>query len=553
MRSATVWRAVMTLLLAASVGVDALPVGAATESPSLVSRLVARDHSVDFTVALLGRTLGSAPSNLNARMTQTASESQPSESALPLQPSVVGSVLRTVALSLLSPPVPDPTGIAYDAARGRLLVSDSEVEETSYFAGINMFNLSGQGAFLGGGSTLPFSAEPTGIGFNSANGNLFVSDDVKKEVFEVDPGQDGFLFTPDDVVTSFDTLALGSSDPEGVEYDPITGYLYILDGLSRRLLRIDPGQNGEFDGAGGDDIVMVIDVGSMGAQDPEGLALDVDRRVLLVADHNTETIYEITRGGVLFRTVDISPVGGHRVAGLTVAPRTATPGENSVFLVYRGIDNAANPAENDGVLVELSIPPPSLPPGGTFVDDDGNAHEANIEAIAALGITEGCNPPHNDEFCPNASVTRAEMAVFLVRAMGEAASLPSHRGYFTDVDEGAWFAPWVERLFELGVTVGFADGTYRPNAPVTRGEMSVFLVSAFDHTAELADPVGLFVDVDLEVFYADDVELLRALGVTAGCSSSPLRYCPRDPVRRDQMATFLAGSMNLTPVVPPPG
>ena len=59
-----------------------------------------------------------------------------------------------------------------------------------------------------------------------------------------------------------------------------------------------------------------------------------------------------------------------------------------------------------------------LPPGGTFVDDDGHIFEGAIEAIAAEGITSGCNPPTNDKFCPNDKVTRGEMAVFLVRAMG---------------------------------------------------------------------------------------------------------------------------------------
>lgn len=60
----------------------------------------------------------------------------------------------------------------------------------------------------------------------------------------------------------------------------------------------------------------------------------------------------------------------------------------------------------------------TLPPGGTFGDDDGSIHEANIEAIAADGITKGCNPPVNDMFCPNQSVTRAQMATFLTRALG---------------------------------------------------------------------------------------------------------------------------------------
>lgn len=183
--------------------------------------------------------------------------------------------------------------------------------------------------------------------------------------------------------------------------------------------------------------------------------------------------------------------------------------------------------------------------GNRFIDDDGSAHEANIEAIAALGITQGCNPPLNNQFCPAKNVTRAEMAVFLVQAMGEAGNLPSYQGYFSDVPAGSWYAPWVERLFELKVTVGFLDGTYRPNGTVTRGQMAVFLVTAFDRTAELTEPVGVFTDVDLTKFYADDAELLRKLEVTAGCLTNPLRYCPDSPVRRDHMATFLAKSLGL--------
>lgn len=183
--------------------------------------------------------------------------------------------------------------------------------------------------------------------------------------------------------------------------------------------------------------------------------------------------------------------------------------------------------------------------GNRFIDDDGNPHEANIEAIAALGLTEGCNPPLNNQFCPDNLVTRAEMAVFLVQAMGEAGNLPAYQGYFSDVPEGAWYTSWIERLSELGVTAGFPDGTFQPAGTVTRGQMAVFLVTAFDHVAELTDPTGVFSDVDITEFYADDAELLRTLGITAGCATDPLRYCPEDPVRRDHMATFLAKALGL--------
>ena len=70
------------------------------------------------------------------------------------------------------------------------------------------------------------------------------------------------------------------------------------------------------------------------------------------------------------------------------------------------------------VVAIASVAFAALPPGGTFTDDDGHIFEVAIEAIAAEGITKGCNPPTNDKFCPNDKVTRGEMAVFLVRAKG---------------------------------------------------------------------------------------------------------------------------------------
>lgn len=59
-----------------------------------------------------------------------------------------------------------------------------------------------------------------------------------------------------------------------------------------------------------------------------------------------------------------------------------------------------------------------LPPGGSFVDDDGNVHEGSIEAIYEAGITLGCNPPVNDRYCPGQTVTRGQMAAFFVRSLG---------------------------------------------------------------------------------------------------------------------------------------
>ena len=86
-------------------------------------------------------------------------------------------------------------------------------------------------------------------------------------------------------------------------------------------------------------------------------------------------------------------------------------------------------------------------PGGSFIDDDGNPHESAIEAIRTAEITNGCDPV-GDLYCPSDSVTRAQMAAFILRALGEPNPTPSPGSGFSDVDPGAWYAPFVARLAE---------------------------------------------------------------------------------------------------------
>lgn len=108
------------------------------------------------------------------------------------------------------------------------------------------------------------------------------------------------------------------------------------------------------------------------------------------------------------------------------------------------------------------------PTGNPFADDDGSFHEQDIGSLAAAGITLGCGP---GLFCPHASVTRGEMAAFLTRAAGLA---PSAASPFSD-DDGHPFEADISALAAAGVTVGCGPGLYCPDAPVTRAEMAMFL------------------------------------------------------------------------------
>lgn len=200
------------------------------------------------------------------------------------------------------------------------------------------------------------------------------------------------------------------------------------------------------------------------------------------------------------------------------------------------------------LVISVGLPAGAVDPGGSFIDDDGSIHEPAIEAILTAGITQGCDLV-GDRYCPVSSVTRAQMAAFIVRAIGEtelAVSTPT----FSDVPPGAWYSGWVERLAALGISIGFGDGTFRPDALVTRADMAVFLVRALG-AEPVAAPSGAFSDVPTTTYYAGHVERILELGVTNGCATDPLRYCPFGAVSRGEMASFVARAFGL-PIEPVP-
>jgi len=102
-----------------------------------------------------------------------------------------------------------------------------------------------------------------------------------------------------------------------------------------------------------------------------------------------------------------------------------------------------------------------------------------IKQLAADGITTGCG---GGNYCPEDPVTRAQMAVFLLRAeYGAAYNPPAVGGNtgFNDVSNGYWAAAWIKQLAAEGITTGCGNGNYCPEDPVTRAQMAVFLVRAF--------------------------------------------------------------------------
>jgi hypothetical protein len=185
---------------------------------------------------------------------------------------------------------------------------------------------------------------------------------------------------------------------------------------------------------------------------------------------------------------------------------------------------------------------------GTFVDDDGLAEERYIEAIAAEGITKGCNPPTNDRYCPDRGLTREEMATMLVRAL----DLPSSSVDAYQDDNGSIHESAINAIAAAGITKGCdppANDRYCPDAELTRGQMAAFVVRAFDLPA--AGGSNTFIDDNSSIFEAD-IERLAVAGISAGCNPPANdRYCPNGQLLRGQMAVFVARALDL-PLPPPP-
>ncbi|MBI5963340.1 MAG: S-layer homology domain-containing protein [Chloroflexi bacterium] len=204
-----------------------------------------------------------------------------------------------------------------------------------------------------------------------------------------------------------------------------------------------------------------------------------------------------------------------------------------------GLDNNYLVSHVDGTLTVAPVPV-------AIFADVPLTYWANsfIERLYHAGITGGCtSSPLN--YCPTNSVTRAQMAIFLVRGLhGPAFVPPTATGLFADVPVGSFGASYIEQLFADGITSGCGGGNYCPNANVTRAQMAIFLVRA-RHGVAFVPPTatGVFSDVPVGSFGADFIEQLAADAITSGCG--PGIYCPGTAVKRDQMAVFLVRTFNL--------
>jgi YD repeat-containing protein len=230
----------------------------------------------------------------------------------------------------------------------------------------------------------------------------------------------------------------------------------------------------------------------------------------------TSTFITITSGssgtgnGTVQYSVDVNAGSTIRNNTITIAGQT--------FTVYQGI-NFADVQPNDPFYTEIG-------------------------KLSARGVTLGCG---GGNYCPNDPVTREQMAAFIMRAKGEfnPPMPPSQR--FGDVSPENPFYNLIDRLAALGITVGCQANPplYCPSDPVKREQMAAFLLRALGEFNPPTPPGQRFDDVPAGNPFYNFIDRLAELGITVGCQANPPLYCPTSDVTRAQMAAFLVRAFNL--------
>jgi hypothetical protein len=183
--------------------------------------------------------------------------------------------------------------------------------------------------------------------------------------------------------------------------------------------------------------------------------------------------------------------------------------------------------------------------GINFADvPTGSPYYSFIGRLVARGVTVGCqaNPPL---YCPAQSVTREQMAAFIIKGLGEFNPPPPPTQRFNDVQPSSPFYPFVDRLAVLNITAGCSatPPLYCPTTPIPHEQMAVFIIKALGMTNPPAPATQRFTDVPPTSIYYRFIDQMAERGIWTGCGGG--NYCPSSVVTREQMAAMLVRAFNL--------
>ncbi len=270
-------------------------------------------------------------------------------------------------------------------------------------------------------------------------------------------------------------------------------------------------------------IIQVMEAGGCTATvSPASFALDSNGGVETITVNSSSSACTYTAfSSVPWATVSAATGSGSGSLTVTVTPNT-TGADLAGTITVAGVNIPVTEAFTVQTFTDV-------PPSAYYFDA--------VNLMASKGITNGCGP---GLYCPTQNLTRAQMAVFLVRSVyGNDLFSYNPTPYFTDVPVGSFGFQWIQKLYELGITTGCAPTLFCPTESVTRDQLAAFLIRTQLGATTQFDYPGLpyFTDVPTTYWAFSYIQRLAEEKITSGCS--PTLFCPTEATTRGDMAILL--------------
>lgn len=147
---------------------------------------------------------------------------------------------------------------------------------------------------------------------------------------------------------------------------------------------------------------------------------------------------------------------------------------------------------------------------------------------------------------PQGNITRAEVATIFYRLLTDEARAENwtQDNGFTDVNKGDWFNTPVSTLSAMGIIGGYEDGSFQPNAPITRAEFAAIAVRFFEEKSVDYD-MGSFIDIQGDEWYADAIQAAKEHGIIGGYEDGSFQ--PNDVITRAEACSIVNRTLKRIP------
>ena len=360
-------------------------------------------------------------------------------------------------------------------------------------------------------------------------------------------------FRPQRYTLTFDANGGGGEmEPQTFEHGqilPLNGYRFSRDGYDFVGWALSKDGEKRFDNKAEVRFTALVSSGSELKDDAKATLYAVwqERNITLNYVSSDESLGTVTVGSETIRAATGTPTGStaqpkrgaqfdgwYSADGTLLSPKLAfvpTKADGAVwqgttyyahFSAKRSPSTPSTPAKPDETKPTLALIPEML---------NGEDHYAYL-----LGYEDGT-------VRPNGSISRAEVATVLFRLLKDDVRMQNltKDNAYSDVSVTAWYAAAVSTLSKMGVISGYPDGTFRPNAPITRAEFAA-MIARFDETAKAVDTPF----TDISGHWAEN-EISKAYDNGWIKGSSKTVFCPESNLTRAETATLLNRVLHRLP------